>query len=137
MKKYVITIIICSLLAACGGRMSKKQSLDHTLYQYEKVMRWAQYDNAMSYFSPDMDEDQQPSRLDIDRLRQFNISSYTASPILPGESEDTITQNVQIKFYNIHTKRERVVIDQQVWQYDEEAKRWWLMSGLPDLVHHQ
>lgn len=135
MKKSVIIILLCLLVVACGGRMSKKQSLDHTLYQYAKVMRWSDFNTAMSFFSPDIDKIHKPSRLEIDRLMQFNVSSYVASPIMPGKTDNSILQDVQIKLYNKHTKREKVVVDQQVWEYDEDMKKWWLTSGLPKLVN--
>ncbi len=135
MKKTLILIIICSLLAACGGRMSKKQSLDHTLFQYAKVIRWADFNTAMNYFSPDIDETNKPSTVDIERIKQFGVSSYVAAPILPGEDENSIIQDVQLKLYNLHTKREKVVVDRQIWTYDEETKRWFLTTGLPKIVH--
>ncbi|WP_223787322.1 hypothetical protein [Marinicella meishanensis] len=135
MKKITIIILIGVLLTACGGRMSKKQSLDHTLYQYAKVMRWADFNTAMTFFSPDMEPANKPSNTDIERLKQFGVSSYVSSPILPGETENQIIQDVQIKFYNLHTKREKVVIDRQVWEYDDENKRWLLVSGLPRIVN--
>lgn len=135
-KHFIIIIICCALLVSCGGRMTKKKALDHTLYQYAKVVRWADYDTALTYFSPDIDKEHKPSRLDIERLKQFNVSSYVAAPILPGETENTIIQDVKLKLYNIHTKREREVIDRQVWEYDSENKRWWLTSGLPALTHN-
>lgn len=134
MKKIIICLIVCTLMTACGGRMSKKQSLDHTLYQYAKVMRWADFNTALTFFSPDMEEKDKPSNTDIERLKQFGISSYVASPILPGETEDQIMQDVQIKLYNKHTKREKVVIDHQVWKYNDESKSWLLLSGLPKIV---
>jgi len=68
-------------------------------------------------------------------LKQFGISSYVSSPILPGETDNQINQDVQIKLYNLHTKREKVIVDRQVWQYDDESKRWLLVSGLPKLTH--
>lgn len=135
MKKIIIIIFICALLAACGGRMSKKQSLDHTLYQYAKVMRWADFNTAMTFFSPDIDAAHKPSATDIERLKQFGVSSYVSAPILPGNSDNQIIQDVQIKLYNIHTKREKVIVDTQIWEYDAESKRWLLMSGLPALVN--
>ncbi len=135
MKKSVIIILLCLFVVACGGRMSKKQALDHTLYQYAKVMRWSDYNTAMSFFSPDMEDSIKPSRLDIDRLNQFSVSSYIASPILPGDSDNSIRQDVQIKLYNKHTKREKVVVDHQLWSYDDELKKWWLESGLPKWVN--
>lgn len=134
MKKSVIIILLCLLLVACGGRMSKKQSLDHTLYQYGKVMRWSDFNTAMSFFSPDIDKIHKPNRLEIDRMKLFSVSSYVASPIMPGDTENTIIQDVQMKLYNNHTKREKVVVDRQVWEYDKEIKKWWLISGLPNLV---
>ena len=134
MKKSVIIILLCFLVVACGGRMSKKQSLDHHLYQYAKIMRWSDFNAAMGFLSPDIEKENKPKRLDIDRINQFSVSSYIASPITPGETENSIVQNVQLKLYNNHTKREKVVIDQQVWEYDEETKKWWLTSGLPKLV---
>ena len=135
MKKLIIFIIICALVAGCKGRMTKKRALDHTLYQYAKVMRWADYNTAMTFFSPDMEDRFKPSSTDIERMKQFGVSSYVASPILPGAEEDQIIQDVQIKLYNIHTKREKVIIDRQVWEYDAETKRWLLISGLPDIVN--
>ncbi len=135
MKKVTIIILVCVLLSACGGRMSKKQSLDHTLYQYAKVMRWADFNTAMTFFSPDMETIDKPSNTDIERLKQFGVSSYVASPILPGDNENRINQDVQIKLYNVHTKREKVVIDRQIWEYDDESKRWLLLSGLPKIVN--
>jgi len=27
------------------------------------------------------------------------------------------------------------VIDEQIWRYDEDKKRWFLDSGLPDITH--
>ncbi|SRR5690554_1231323 len=135
MKKLLITLVILALLQACGGRMSKKQSLDHTLYQYAKVMRWADFDQALNFIDPEADEDIQPTELELNRLKQFGVSSYVPRPILPGPDENSIVQTVELKLYNIHTKREKVVLDEQVWRYDEEQKRWFLDSGLPKITH--
>ncbi len=135
MKKFIIIICLSLLITGCGGRMSKKQALDHTLYQYAKVMRWADYDRALTFLAPDISTAKKPTRLEIERLKQFNISSYVAAPILPGKDENSIIQNVELKLYNIHTKREKITIDKQIWQYIDGEKRWVLTTGLPQIVH--
>ena len=33
-----------------------------------------------------------------------------------------------------HAFTETVILDRQHWRYDAETKRWWLVSGLPDLT---
>lgn len=135
MKKLIIVLLLMSLLQACGGRMSKKRVLDNTLYQYAKVMRWADFDQAVAFISTDAEAKAIPTDLELKRLKQFGVSSYVPNPILPGPDENSIIQTVQLKLYNIHTKREKDVIDRQVWTYDEDKHRWFLTSGLPTLVH--
>lgn len=135
MKKLLIALVIMALLQACGGRMGKKQNLDHTLYQYAKVMRWADFDQAVNFINPKVDDDIKPTELELNRLKQFGVSSYLPRPIMPGADENSIVQMVELKLYNIHTKREKVVVDRQVWSYDEDLKRWLLDSGLPKITH--
>jgi hypothetical protein len=55
-----------------------------------------------------------------------------AGPVPDGENE--VRQVVQIGLVNINTQSERTVVDRQTWRYDPEKKRWWLMSGLPDIT---
>lgn len=128
-------MVVLLLFSGCGGRLSKKQALDQTLYQYAKTIRWGNYQAALGFLSPDIEKSKKPSRLDVERLKQFSVSSYVAAPILPGSEENEIIQDVELKLYNNHSKRERVVVDRQVWAYDEESGNWWLTSGLPKLTH--
>jgi hypothetical protein len=39
---------------------------------------------------------------------------------------------VEIRLVNRNTQVERTLTDHQRWTYDPVAKRWWLVSGLPD-----
>lgn len=127
-------LLILAVLQACGGRMGKKQNLDHTLYQYAKVMRWADYDQAANFINPKAEENVKPTELELNRFKQFGVSSYVPRPILPGPDENSVVQTVELKLYNIHTKREKVVVDRQLWRYDDEQKRWFLESGLPKIT---
>jgi hypothetical protein len=42
-------------------------------------------------------------------------------------------QMVEIRLVNRHTLVERTVLAREHWRWDEDAKRWWLMNGLPDI----
>jgi len=35
---------------------------------------------------------------------------------------------------NRNTQSERSFTDKQTWRWDAVAKRWWLMTGLPDFT---
>ncbi len=136
MRNVIATVLLTALLSGCATNMSKKRLLDNTLYDYAKIIRWADFNSAASFLSPDIDDEHKPRRLDVQRLMQFSVSSYQEDPIVPGENENIVIQPVKIQFYNNHTKRERVIIDIQKWEYDEERKRWWLISGLPKITRN-
>ncbi|WP_395374091.1 hypothetical protein [Marinicella sp. W31] len=133
MKKTIYLMLVLLMLSACGGP-SKKKALDSTLFKYAGMMRWSNYNSAMDFLDPKIKPENVPTDLDIQRLQQFTVSSYQAAPITPGPDETSIMQNVEIKLYNNHTRREKIVVDRQIWRYDEEQKRWWLTTGLPKLV---
>ena len=49
----------------------------------------------------------------------------------PGEG--LYEQVVELRVVNRNTQVERIITDRQKWRWDAVAKRWWLVSGLPDL----
>ena len=70
--------------------------------------------------------------IDFSRYKQVQISSYRdrgASGLGSGE----VVRDIEIGVINRNTLQERTIRYQERWRYDEAAKRWWLVSGLPDL----
>lgn len=134
MKKILfISLILIATLSSCGsGKSTKKRSLDDTLYKYASTIRWANFDASVRFLDP-KNKESQPSRFDLDKLKQFKVSRYSESPIVPGQTPNVILQDVEIQFYNIHNNRTKTIYDHQSWQYHEDLKRWFLTSGLPQL----
>ena len=136
MKLTLRTILILGLtvlLTACP-KTKEEQDLSDTLLQYDTVVRWAQRDAAVDFISPDYLEEHPVSRLDLDRLRLFRVTQYSVRSAIPTDNEKgkSLIQVVEIKMFNKNQARERVVIDEQIWKYNEETERWQLHSGLPD-----
>jgi len=136
MKLTLRTILILGLavlLTACP-KTKEEQDLSDTLLQYDTVVRWAQWDAAVDFISPDYLEEHPVSRLDLDRLRLFRVTQYSVRSAIPTDNEKgkSLIQVVEIKMFNKNQARERVVIDEQIWKYNEETDRWQLHSGLPD-----
>lgn len=134
MKKLLfISFVLILTLSSCGsGKSTKKRSLDDTLYKYAATIRWANFEAALRFLDP-KNKAIQPTRFELEKLKQFKVSRYSESPIAPGASEDIILQDVEIQLYNIHNNRTKTIYDHQSWQYNEELKRWLLTSGLPKL----
>ena len=136
MKLTLRTILILGLAVLLTGcpKTKEEQDLSDTLLQYDTVIRWAQWDAAVDFIAPDYLEEHPVSRLDLDRLRLFRVTQYSVRSAIPTDNEEGkgLIQVVEIKMFNKNQARERVIIDEQTWKYNEETGRWQLHSGLPD-----
>ena len=134
MKLILRTFVIlglAALLTACP-KTKEESDLSDTLLRYDTVIRWAQWDAAVDFISPDYLAENPVTRLDLGRLRLFKVTQYTVRSAVPVDEGKGMLQEVEIKMFNKNRAREKSVIDEQYWKYDEERERWFLHTGLPD-----
>jgi len=128
----MILLLIATLaVAACTSNQVSK-SRGEAFKQYETIIRWSQWDAAADFIAPEYMLQHPISRLDMDRLRLFKVTSYTVRSTGVYDEGLTARQTVEIKMFNANQATERSLIDEQEWRYDEERDRWLLHSGLPD-----
>lgn len=129
--RSLLMLLMAVLLAACPQTREEKD-LSETLLQYETYVRWAQWDGAAGFIAPEYLEEHPITRLDMDRLRLFRVTQYQVRSSSPTDGGSGLLQAVEIRMFNKNQARERTIIDEQYWKYDQETKRWLLHSGLPD-----
>lgn len=127
----VMLALTLFVLAACTANQVEK-SRGETFKQYETIIRWSQWDAAADFISPEYQEEHPITRLEMDRLRLFRVTAYTLRSTGIYDEGMTARQVVEIRMFNTTRAVEKSIIDEQEWRYNEEAKRWFLHSGLPD-----
>lgn len=128
-----LALLTTLLLVACASTNSSlEKSRSETLKQYEALIRWSEWDGAVNYIAPDYLEENPISRLDLDRLRLFRVTSYIVRSTQLYDEGLTMTQAVEIKLFHKSQAVERAIMDEQIWRWDEEREAWLLHSGLPD-----
>ncbi len=134
MKLILRTITMLGLAVLLLGCQQTKKSkgLSETLKQYETIVRWAQWDAAVDFISPEYLEEHPISRLEMDRLRLFRVTQYILRSSTPVDGAKGLIQMVELRIFNKNQARERTITYEQNWQYDEKRDRWLLHSGLPD-----
>jgi len=134
MKSVLRTIMMFSLAGLLAGcpQSKERESLDETLKQYEIIIRWAQWDAAADFIAPEYQQENPITRLELDRLRLFKVTQYILRSSTPVDEGKGLIQVVELRIFNKNQARERTIIDEQYWKYDEERERWLLHSGLPD-----
>jgi hypothetical protein len=131
--RIVFVCLLSLLLAACAIGGADRHKLDRTLYAYQSAIRWEGLDKAAEFLDPTERERLAPSALERQRFEQYQVSGYYAQGQEQADARQVL-QIVEIRLINRHTQVERSVIDRQRWRWDSDAKRWWLVSGLPQIT---
>ena len=129
--RSVLFLGLAVLLTACP-KTKEEKGLSETLQQYETIIRWAQWDAATDFVSPEYLLENPITRLDLDRLRLFKVTQYNVRSSAPVDGGNGLLQVVEIRMFNKNQARERSIIDEQYWKYNELTERWQLHTGLPD-----
>ena len=97
------TILLCLLtalaLGACSSNPAEKER-GETFKQYETIIRWSQWDAAADFIAPEYQMEHPISRLELDRLRLFKVTSYTVRSTGIFDEGMTARQVVEIKMFN-------------------------------------
>ncbi|MGN2242949.1 hypothetical protein ACFWZU_05475 [Frateuria sp. GZRR33] len=135
MRRYLFPLLaLVAMLCAGCATDQRNQALVTTLNAYASTLRWGDFQSAQQFVDPKVREANPVSSLELARYGQVRVTGYDegAGPVPDGENQ--VRQVVQISLVNVNTQSERTVVDRQSWRYDPEKKRWWLMSGLPDIT---
>jgi len=117
------------LLGACASldKNERLTSLDNTLKNYDRAIRWVQFDAAWAFHKWDEGERQAPPA----SLKNVRVTEYKVVATHMAVDNLSYTQTVHIAYYLLDSPRERRLTDRQRWEYDADAKRWWLVSEMP------
>lgn len=136
MRRWLLLLsLLCLLgLGTAEARSRKDKAMDQVLMDYAATLRWGGFEQGLSFVDPAVREAQPMSSLDLNRYRQVRVSYYRQqSPVTVSKTEILVLAEIGI--INNHSQSERTVLDRQTWRWDEEQKRWWLMTGLPAITN--
>lgn len=120
-------------LAACASIASSSQrdALQRAQYDWSAAIRWGDIEGAWTLVDPDYRQAHPLTDLELERYKQVQVSGYRE--LGAQEAPDgTAMREIEIGVVNRHTQVERSTRYTERWRYDAQAKRWWLVSGLPD-----
>jgi hypothetical protein len=127
-------LLLCclALLAGCPKSASKGAALDEVQYSYSAAIRWGDFEGAWNLVDPAVRKAHPLTDIDFSRYKQVQISGYRD---LGGTTlgDGDVVRDIEIGVINRNTLAERTVRYRERWHYDEAARTWWLLSGLPDL----
>lgn len=123
--------ILVFLIFGCAGIQTAKQMnlFDATARAYLRTLRWGDYETAYAFKNPQSTDDKLP---DFETLSQIRITAYNVKQTILSEDQTKVLQVVDFQYYRTNDVTVKNLIDQQKWEYDKKAERWYLMSDLPE-----
>jgi hypothetical protein len=138
MRKWLnlLAVLLMALMvvapASAAGKRKKGSQLEAMQLAYATAIRWGEFEEAWQLVDPAYREAHPMTELAFERYQQVQISGYTDKNSSVSE-EGNVLRNVELRVINKHTMAERSLRYREEWHWDPEAKRWWLVVGLPDL----
>ena len=132
----LLAVLMLALLlvapASAFGKQKKGSQLDAVQMGYAAAIRWGEFEQAWEYVDPAYREAHPMTELGFERYKQIEISGYTDRGSVAG-ADDSVIRNIELRVINRHSMAERSLRYREQWRWDPEAKRWWMVLGLPDL----
>jgi len=132
MKMHILLVALVLMAISVGGcttTSDRHHTLQSTLIVYEKAMRWGHLDTLAGFRKPgnELTPAEQEQYENI-RIGGYNVVAFTMAP--GGKQAKQI---VEVDYVDEDTMRVIKIVDKQVWEYDDEANRWFISSSLPTL----
>lgn len=130
MIRTVILLLSAALLHACAAvdDSRKSISLDKALYFYESAMRWGDFSAANSLRRH---EGEPAPATDPAKLKRIKVTGYDVVSTNTSDDETAVYITVKISYYDEDDLKLRSLTDNQVWQFDENRKSWYISTPLP------
>lgn len=128
---------LLAVLAPAGAQSRlQRGKLQQVQDAYAASIRWGEFENAWQAVDPAYRAEHPMTELEFERYKQVQISGYRDLSTRGGP-DGAVERAVELRVINKHTMAERTQRYVERWRWDPEAKRWWLVVGLPDLWEGQ
>ncbi|HEY5791146.1 MAG TPA: hypothetical protein VIX81_11005 [Gammaproteobacteria bacterium] len=118
---------LLALLVGCASVASgeRRYQFDLTLLNYEKAVRWGEWQVAQGFRKPGA------APLELARYAGKRVTGYQTVAMQPSPDGREVTAQGRIDYLDEASQSTRQVDHAQLWQYDAERNRWYLLSPLP------
>ena len=128
---WVLGLLAVLAPAAAQSRLQRGK-LQQVQDAYAASIRWGDFENAWQAVDPAYKAEHPMTELEFERYQQVQISGYRDLSS-SGGPDGTVERAIELRVINKHTMAERTERYVERWRWDPEAKRWWLVVGMPDL----
>ncbi len=118
--------LLAALLAACSSGPVHLAQIDDTVNSYGAAIRFGEFEKAQEFLAPS-----KRTRLDLAWLKNIHVSSYDIVYRKENLGGNVHEMTVHIHYFVEPSGVEQVLVDHQIWRYDETLGKIMLESDPP------
>ncbi len=123
--------LVCCLLVLLAGCQTlaygdKPKDLAYKVSAFEDTVRWGALEKMVLFLKPDENE-AITAQEGLDNIR---VTGYESSP-LTKVSDTRWVQTAVIKYVLTDRQVVRQLVDQQIWESEDEGKTWYRTNPVP------
>ena len=130
MRTFLLVTMTILALSACATIDSKKKSatFETAVFRYSKAIRWSEFGLADGMRRL---PDQHYPTQSIEQLQHIKITSYETLSTSSLDDGSDVKVVVRIVYYHDDGMKLHTLLDNQVWEYDEDSYSWHITTPLP------
>ena len=125
----LVSLLAVVLLTSCQTfREKNDQTKLHKLLKvYEKNLRWGSLSDIYNFLDPDLRK-QTSVPEELENVKVTKVRRLT--PVVPI-NETSVTLKISIDYVFEDELVERTLVDEQVWEQQDEARGWFRANPIP------
>ena len=124
--------IIIGILAGCTGINENLRMKDfvRTAEGYSKAISWSEFEAAAQFRKSENADELLRA---LENLEGVRVTNYAVKSFYTRNDDNTVEQFVEIKYYRTNQMIHKKKLIQEIWEYNQGDKQWYITTNLPDL----
>jgi len=125
----MVGLLVAVLAGGCASVSEKArfEVFEATARAYARALRWSEYENAYGFVKAS-DKEKAP---DFERLKNIRVTNVQDVGVKLRPDGKTVEQIIRVQYVRLNRMAERTITVVQIWEYDFNAKRWFMLKGFP------
>ena len=125
----IILFALAALLSSCQSFQDVKQKKQYSnLSQtFRQAILWSDFEYASEFLADGYKKNEKVEPV----YDEIKVTAFEEKRMVVDTEINTIEQVAEIRYYWVDRMVEKSITEHFIWEWDPEAKKWFLISGLP------
>ena len=125
----ILLFALAALLSSCQSFQDVKQKKVYSNLSktFRQAILWSDFEYASEFLAEGYKKNEKVDPV----YDEIKVTAFEEKRMVVDPEINTIEQVAEIRYYWVDRMVEKSITEHFIWEWDPEAKNWFLISGLP------